>query len=741
MALRNSKLLLALLLSSCSCEDTWTLFANEKQAPYPLDTTCDYNNPHAEYNEQIPELCDGIDNNCDCLAKPLNEQDTNGDLEHCGPGDEGVDEGCECWPEMTEYSVDWASSVRKCWTNELGGDLGDIREHSDEMGQLYGECEYGRQTCRPMPQGGSEWGVWNDGPDRTGGTTDDVWIEGGCIEAIAPATETCDGLDNNCDGRADEGLKRMCWSGPSNADGTPQNWLVMNNPSNPETPCRTGIELCESGVWSGCQNEILPSTEVCDSLDNDCDGLIDDNPEGQGAQCGLTDAGTCDYGTFQCDGADLICIDPRLPQTEECDGVDNDCDGEVDEGLLRPCESECGSGFETCDSGDWINCSAQQPVEEVCDAEDNDCDGQVDEGLECSCPPEFVGALVPCAHNPQLTCGEGFMECRCLDEQCTTTAFSDCMAMCAFQPVEQGVCDPTGGDPMPEECDAWDNDCDGEIDERLQSACYSGPPGTQGVGSCQEGVMRCADGRWGSNVGGVLVDGICAGESVPAEEVCDRIDNDCDGDIDENLDSHEKVDMVFAIDRSGSMCDKIQALREGIQPYVLEFADTHHRFALVNMPGTRRSRGSARGPGNIYRPDVQINFVDSMAFAAALAALDCNLSNEEAQYDAMESIGNDTMGLNHRADAWPMVVVLTDEVAQSFYDTDAGDVRSATNPCQLGSCEANDVLEVFAIVKEEHFSEWCAPANIAQDCYRLYSGIDGNTIRGYLDDIFSDICR
>lgn len=66
---------------------------------------------------------------------------------------------------------------------------------------------------------------------------------------------------------------------------------------------------------------------------------------------------------------------------ETCDGLDNDCDGEVDEDLTRACSNACGAGTETCNAGNWEGCTAPptSPSTEVCDGVDNDCDGQTDE--------------------------------------------------------------------------------------------------------------------------------------------------------------------------------------------------------------------------------------------------------------------------------------------------------------------------------------------------------------------------
>jgi hypothetical protein len=178
-------------------------------------------------------------------------------------------------------------------------------------------------------------------------------------------------------------------------------------------------------------------------------------------------------------------------------------------------------------------------------------------------------------------------------------------------------------------------------------------------------------------------------------------------------------------------------VREGIQPYVLEFANTPHRFALVNVPGRTPSQSNQWR----YPPDVEINLVDSLTFANALAALSCNLNNEEPQYDAVVDVGRNNLNLAFRNDAWPMVVVLSDESAQTFHNYAPVDVNAALDPCTIGNCEAGDKLEVFAIVPRQYHVQWCSPADIATRCYDLHPAITAAEIRAYLDDIFSDVCR
>ena len=265
---------------------------------------------------------------------------------------------------------------------------------------------------------------------------------------------------------------------------------------------------CDDGQASVHVN----APELCDGLDNDCNGAVDDGlvlPD-----CGLTE-GVCAGARRRCvDGILAVCTGVESYGAEfedeerRCDGLDNDCDGDIDghcpcdQGSTQPCGQgvgECTQGIQQCPDGQWGACEgAVGPVDEACNGRDDDCDGQTDEAIEGP----------GCA----LTAGL----CAGARSQCVGGAFATCGAT-EYGPnfvAEEG----------PTHCDEVDNDCDGSVDEG-GCGCPDGSDRACGldVGACQPGSQRCTAGTWGE----------CQGAVVPGEEACNGADDDCDGVSDE----------------------------------------------------------------------------------------------------------------------------------------------------------------------------------------------------------------
>jgi YVTN family beta-propeller protein len=147
--------------------------------------------------------------------------------------------------------------------------------------------------------------------------------------------------------------------------------------------CSAGVTVCAAGSVS-CVQDYQPSSEVCDGRDNDCDGSIDNGIASTPTTCGIGECAST--GTLSCVNGQITdsCTE-GTPSAEICDGKDNDCNGQTDEGIASTPTTcgvgECAStGTLSCVNGQITDsCTEGTPSAEICDGKDNDCNGQTDE--------------------------------------------------------------------------------------------------------------------------------------------------------------------------------------------------------------------------------------------------------------------------------------------------------------------------------------------------------------------------
>ncbi len=294
------------------------------------------------------------------------------------------------------------------------------------------------------------------------------------ILADAIKTEACNGLDDDCDTNIDEDF--------------PDKGLACDN-GKLGICRRTGVNVCRAdGTGLACNAATGPNPgdfqEVCNNLDDDCDGKIDEDLTG----C------TCS------------------PQQEQCNNKDDDCDTKVDEDITRPCGTGTCQGTETCQNGVFVGCTAQQPQTETCNGLDDNCDGVAD-GIQQACS-NLSGGFP--AGDPRNNPGDPGHVPAPIAENVCQPGVQVCPANVG-PPNSFGPCqfEVTGCSGACDTCNGLDDDCDNKIDEDFVPADCSTNCGV-GQTVCTNGMISCTT------------------TTANDDPTCDGVDDDCDGNIDED---------------------------------------------------------------------------------------------------------------------------------------------------------------------------------------------------------------
>jgi len=518
-----------------------------------------------------------------------------------GYGDSGfgIDADGDGWPagedcdEADANIHPGASEVCDGADNDCDGDVDEgviTTYYSDDDGDGYGDSDsYPIMACEPP----LEYSVADNGDD-----CDDT-----DVDVNPDAMEICDGVDNNCDGEEDEGLSQT-WYVDTDADG-------FGDEDNSLEACTQpmGYVSQDTDCDDGDANVSPSSVEICDEIDNDCDGLVDDDDVG--GATGNVDPTTYStwyadmdgdgYGNYlywenacaaptgyvanqtDCDDTD-ISINPG--EAEVCgDGIDNDCysgndttgsiwcaDDDGDSyGDSADCYSSCaepaGRVIDDTDCDD-TDADVYPGATEVCNSVDDDCNGTVDDGAT-DATDYYVD-----------TDGDGYGN--------ATSSVESCSAPTGYV-LDDTDCDDTRSGVnlgAYEYCStSYDDDCDGSINETsaVDVTTWYADTDSDGYGNAAVSADACT-----APTGYVSVSGDCDdsdGSVGPGSaETCNGVDDDCDGYVDNDA---TDADTWYADLDGDGFGDPSDSLLDCDEPtgYVADNTDCNDDDGDVNPDG------------------------------------------------------------------------------------------------------------------------------------------------------------
>nr|WP_128796777.1 MopE-related protein [Corallococcus coralloides] len=433
-----------------------------------VSTALDCDDTNAALKPGATEVCDGLDNNCD------------------GQVDEGV---CAFWYRDADGDgFGNASDAKRGFTQPQGY----VADSTD--------CDDTRANVRPGQ------------------------------------TETCDTLDNDCDGQVDEGVCAF-WYRDADGDGYGKASDSVQAGTQPAGYVANSTDCDDTRA-----NVSPVASEVCDGLDNNCSGAVDEgvkptwyrDADGDGYGTSSQSTQACSKPTgYVANVTD--CDDTRANvspgASEVCDGLDNNCNGQSDEGVgglwYRDADGDgygnpslsaaaCGqpSGY-VSNAGDCndSNAGIRPGATEVCDGVDNNCSGAVDEGVKSTWYRDADGDGYGVSSQSTQACSRpsGYVG-------------------------NSGDCNDSNSSIHPgayDYCDGIDNNCNGARDEDDSGSTWYRDADGDGYGNPNNSTDACS-----RPSGYVSIAGDCNDSSSSvrpgATEVCDGVDNNCNGSTDES---------------------------------------------------------------------------------------------------------------------------------------------------------------------------------------------------------------
>ena len=408
-------------------------------------------------------------------------------------------------PSVKPGAIEVCNGVDDDCNGEVDDAVGDLW-YVDADGDGYGDPDSEQLSC-----------------DREGLVADARDCDDQDDQTSPDAVELCNGLDDNCDGLVDnDAADAPDWYGDQDGDG-------YGSPEDVTRSCEQPSGTVQND--EDCDDEDdLVSPELLWYADGDGDGYGDASVRVQA--CELPSGFSADSTDCDDDEASAFPGNPEL-----CDGVDNDCNGSVDEdvegswfldadgdGFGDPdteeasCDAPTSKYIEDDSDCDDADADIWPGADEYCNGVDDNCDGDIDES-------SAVDVLTWYADGD----GDGFGDAAISTPACTQpSGFTS----------DATDCDDSDGDTNPaalEYCDGHDDDCDGSTDEddAVDVSTWYADSDNDGYGDPDTSTVAC-DAPTGYTTDDEDCDDSDGDTNPGADETCDGHDDDCDGDVDED---------------------------------------------------------------------------------------------------------------------------------------------------------------------------------------------------------------